>query len=244
MKLMHGDCLIEMATIADESIDMVLCDLPYGTTACKWDSIIPFESLWVHYRRIIKDRGAIVLFGSEPFSSHLRLSNIGWFKYDWIWDKPHGTGFLNAKKAPIRAHETISVFCKSSPAYFPQKTTGHKRKTATKRIDLTEVYGEQSGVHSYDSTERYPRTIQQFSSDKQTSNLHPTQKPVALLEYLIKTYTLEGNVILDNCMGSGSTGEACLNTNRDFIGIELDKKYFDVAEKRLNKKTLKGMIEE
>ena len=235
MKLIHGDCLVEMASIPDKSVDMILCDLPYGTTACKWDSIIPFVPLWAHYKRVIKDRGAIVLFGSEPFSSHLRLSNLDWFKYDWIWDKPHGTGFLNAKKSPIKAHEMISVFCNGSPNYFPQKTTGHARKTATKRMDVTPVYGEQSGIHSYDSTERYPRTVQTFSSDKQTSSLHPTQKPVALLEYLVKTYSLEGETVLDNCMGSGSTGVACLNTGRHFIGIEMNATYFGIASDRIGK---------
>lgn len=235
MKLIHGDCLVEMASIPDKSVDMILCDLPYGTTACKWDSIIPFNPLWSHYKRVIKDRGAIVLFGSEPFSSHLRLSNLDWFKYDWIWDKPHGTGFLNAKKSPIKAHEIISVFCNGSPSYFPQKTTGHVRKTATKRMDVTPVYGEQRGVHSYDSTERYPRTVQTFSSDKQTSSLHPTQKPVALLEYLVKTYSLEGDVVLDSCMGSGSTGVACANTSRKFIGIEMDAGYFKIASDRIGK---------
>ncbi len=235
MKLIHGDCLAEMAGIPDKFVDMILCDLPYGTTACKWDSVIPFAPLWAHYKRVIKDRGAIVLFGSEPFSSHLRLSNLDWFKYDWIWDKPHGTGFLNAKKSPIKAHETISVFCNGSPSYFPQKTTGHARKTATKRMDVTPVYGEQRGVHSYDSTERYPRTVQTFSSDKQTSSLHPTQKPVALLEYLVKTYSLEGEIVLDNCMGSGSTGVACANTARKFIGIEMDARYFKIASDRIGK---------
>lgn len=230
----QGDCLELMSKLPDKSVDMVLCDMPYGTTACKWDTVIPFEPLWEQYKRLVKPNGAIVLFGSEPFSSHLRLSNLGWFKYDWVWDKPHGTGFLNAKKQPIRAHEMISVFYESQPTYTPQKTSGHKRKTSIKRKDTAEVYGEQNGEFAYDSTDRYPRTIQQFSSDKQTSSLHPTQKPVALCEYLIKTYTNEGMVVLDNTMGSGTTGVACMNTNRKFIGFEKEDKYFQIAKQRIS----------
>jgi len=162
------------------------------------------------------------------------MSNAKIFRYEWIWDKPHGTGFLNSKKQPIRASEIISVFYKKQPLYIPQMTTGHTRKKSIKKIDNTEVYGTQKGEHSYDSTERYPRNIIRFSSDKQKSSLHPTQKPVALLEYLIKTYTNEGETVLDFTMGSGSTGVACVNTGRKFIGCELDKGYFDIAEKRID----------
>ena len=233
--LKQGDCLELMKDIPDKSIDMILCDLPYGTTQCKWDSIIPFENLWEQYNRIIKNNGAICLFGQEPFSSTLRLSNLKNFKYDWIWDKVKGTGFLNAKRQPMRNHEIISVFYKKQCTYNPQKTFGHKLKQSYRRKELqTEVYGEMKNDYSYSSTERYPRSIQVFSTDTQNSSLHPTQKPVALCEYLIKTYTNEGETVLDNCMGSGTTGVACKNLNRNFIGFELDNKYFNIAKERIN----------
>lgn len=233
--LKQGDCLELMKDIPDKSIDMILCDLPYGTTQCKWDSIIPFKNLWEQYNRIIKNNGAICLFGQEPFSSTLRLSNLKNFKYDWIWDKVKGTGFLNAKRQPMRNHEIISVFYKKQCTYNPQKTFGHKLKQSYRRKELqTEVYGEMKNDYFYSSTERYPRSIQVFSTDTQNSSLHPTQKPVALCEYFIKTYTNENETVLDNCMGSGTTGVACVNTNRNFIGIELDKNYFNIAEERIN----------
>lgn len=229
-RLYNGDCLEIMPIIPDGTIDLILCDLPYGTTQAKWDSVIPFGNLWDQYKRIIKPNGAIVLFGAEPFSSHLRLSNLSWYKYDWIWDKVKGTGFLNAKKQPMRNHETISVFYQKQCTYNPQKTTGHKNKISFRGSHLqTDVYGEMKSNYRYESTERYPRSIQIFSTDTQNSSLHPTQKPVALLEYLIKTYTNEGETVLDNCMGSGSTKLACRNTGRYFIGIEKDEKYFDIA---------------
>lgn len=234
MDLWQGDCLKLMKDIPDKSIDMILCDLPYGTTQCKWDTIIPFEPLWEQYNRVIKDNGAIVLFCTEPFGSKLRLSNIKNYKYDWVWDKIKGTGFLNAKRQPMRNHELISVFYKKQCTYNPQKTHGHKMKKSYRSKDLqTEVYGEMKNDYTYESTDRYPRSIQIFSTDTQNSSLHPTQKPVGLLEYLIKTYTNEGETVLDNCMGSGSTGVACVNTNRDFIGIELDENYFQIAENRV-----------
>lgn len=240
MKLMQGDCLELMKEIPNGSVDMILCDLPYGTTRCKWDSVIPFESLWEQYKRIIKENGAIALFGSEPFSSKLRLSNLSWFKYDWVWDKVKGTGFLNAKKQPMRNHENISVFYKKQCLYNPQKTYNAKRKVSYRSSKLqTDVYGNMKNDYKYDSTERYPRSIQIFSTDTQNSSLHPTQKPVALLEYLIKTYTNEGETVLDNCMGSGSTGVACANTGRNFIGIELDEKYFQIAKTRIEEATNK-----
>ena len=235
IQLYQGDCLEIMKDIPDKSIDLILCDLPYGTTACKWDIIIPFELLWSQYNRVTKDNGAIVLFGAEPFSSSLRLSNIKNYKYDWIWDKVKGTGFLNAKRQPMRNHELISVFYKNQCTYNPQKTTGHKMKKSFRSKELqTDVYGEMKNNYLYESTERYPRSIQIFSTDTQNSSLHPTQKPVMLLEYLIKTYTNERDTILDNCMGSGSTGVAARNLNRRFVGIELEKKYFDIARKRIN----------
>ncbi len=245
IQLFHGDCLEVMKKIANKSVDMILCDLPYGTTACKWDVIIPFDKLWEQYERIIKDNGALVLFGAEPFSSKLRLSNIKNYKYDWIWDKVKGTGFLNAKHQPMRNHELISVFYKEQCTYNPQKTYGHKMKKSYRSKELqTDVYGEMKNNYLYESTERYPRSIQVFSTDTQNSSLHPTQKPVALLGYLIETYTNEGEKVLDNCMGSGSTGVAAKNLNRKFIGIELEKKYFDIAEKRINGEIVYRKIEE
>lgn len=234
IQLKQGDCLKLMKEIPDQSVDMILCDLPYGATRCKWDTVIPLEPLWAQYKRVIKTNGAIVLFGSEPFASRLRLSNLEWYKYDWIWDKVKGTGFLNAKKQPMRNHENILVFYGKQCVYNPQKTFGHVRKQAYKSKRLqTEVYGEQKSDTVYDSTERYPRSIQVFSTDTQKSSLHPTQKPVTLLEYLIRTYTNEHETVLDSCMGSGSTGVACVNTSRNFIGMELDERYFQIAKKRI-----------
>ena len=233
-ELWQGDCLELMKDIPDKSVDCIITDLPYGTTQCKWDTIIPFEPLWKQYNRIIKDNGAIVLFGTEPFSSHLRLSNLKNYKYDWIWDKVKGTGFLNAKRQPMRNHELISVFYKKQCTYNPQKTYGHKMKKSYRSKDLqTDVYGEMKNDYTYESTERYPRSIQVFSTDTQNSSLHPTQKPVALIEYLIKTYTNDGELVFDSCMGSGTTGVACVNTNRRFIGIELDNNYFEIAKNRI-----------
>lgn len=234
IELWQGDCLELMNDIPDKSVDCIITDLPYGTTQCKWDTIIPFEPLWKQYNRIIKDNGAIVLFGTEPFSSHLRLSNLKNYKYDWIWDKVKGTGFLNAKRQPMRNHELISVFYKKQCTYNPQKTYGHKMKKSYRSKDLqTDVYGEMKNDYTYESTERYPRSIQVFSTDTQNSSLHPTQKPVALIEYLIKTYTNDGELVFDSCMGSGTTGVACINTNRRFIGIELDNNYFEIAKERI-----------
>ena len=234
-ELWQGDCLELMNDIPEKSVDCIITDLPYGTTQCKWDTIIPFEPLWKQYNRIIKDNGAIVLFGTEPFSSHLRLSNLKNYKYDWIWDKVKGTGFLNAKRQPMRNHELISVFYKKQCTYNPQKTYGHKMKKSYRSKDLqTDVYGEMKNDYTYESTERYPRSIQVFSTDTQNSSLHPTQKPVALIEYLIKTYTNDGELVFDSCMGSGTTGVACINTNRRFIGIELDNNYFEIAKNRIS----------
>ena len=229
------DCFDGMQKIDDKSIDMILCDLPYGTTQCSWDIVIPFEPLWAEYKRIIKDNGAIVLFGMEPFSSYLRISNIEMFKYDWIWDKVKGTGFLNAKKQPMRNHEVISVFYKSQCKYYPQMTENHERKVSLKKRNKpqTEVYGKMDKATHYDSTQRYPRSIQVFSTDTQRSSIHSTQKPVALCEYLIKTYTDVGDLVLDNCAGSCSTGIACHNTGRRFIGFEKDEFIFEMANRRL-----------
>ena len=237
VQLYKGDCLEIMKDIPDKSIDMILCDLPYGTTRNKWDSVLSLDELWEQYERIIKDNGAIVLFAQTPFDKVLGCSNLKMLRYEWIWEKTSATGHLNAKKMPMKAHENILVFYKKLPTYNPQKTAGHQRKVskAEHKINCVKTtnYGEH-GLTTYDSTERYPRSVQVFKTDKQKESLHPTQKPVALLEYLIKTYTNEGETVLDNCMGSGSTGVACLNTNRKFIGIEKDDKYFDIACNRIN----------
>ena len=237
-----GDCLELMNDIPDKSVDMILCDLPYGTTKCKWDVIIPFDGLWKHYKRIIKDNGVILLFGQTPFDKVLGSSNLEWLKYEWIWEKTQATGFLNAKKMPMKAHENILVFYKNPPKYNPQKTTGHSPMNSyTKKPEVqnkTTVYGEMNRIISGGGdTERYPRSVQVFSSDKQKTKLngfiHPTQKPIALLEYLIKTYTDEGDVVLDNAAGSSSTAIACINTNRQWIMMENDENYYNLSIKRI-----------
>ena len=234
VQLHKGDCLELMKSIPDGSIDAIITDPPYGTTACKWDSVIDFTLMWEQLNRIVKPNGAIVLFGSEPFSSALRMSNIKNYKYDWVWDKVKGTGFLNAKKQPMRNHEIVSVFYKKQCTYNPLKTKGHNKKESFRGKHLqTEVYGIMKNDYSYSSTERFPRSIQVFSTDTQNSSFHPTQKPVELMEYLIKTYTNETETVLDFTMGSGSTGVACVNTNRNFIGIEMDENYFNIATKRI-----------
>lgn len=236
MILHQGDCLKVMKEIPDESVDMILCDLPYGTTRNKWDSIIQFDALWEQYKRIIKPGCAIVLFGSGMFTAKLMLSNESMWKYNLIWEKTTPTGFLNAKIMPLRSHEDICVFGRGKLTYNPQKTSGHKRKVSTaehkRNCRATENYGTH-GLSSYDSTERYPRSVLKFKTDKQKCALHPTQKPVALLEYLIRTYTNDGEIVLDNAMGSGSTGVACVNTGRKFIGIELDLDYYHIAGDRI-----------
>ena len=226
----QGDCLEVMKDISDKSIDMILCDLPYGTTKNKWDCAIDLDKLWEHYERIIKDNGAIVLFSQMPFTSKLVHSNLKLFRYEWIWEKEMGTGHLNVKKMPLKAHENIEIFYKKKPTYNPQMRTGFKPyKTVSGKGSSN--YGEQKKVLTTNNGERYPIDILEFQRDKE--KLHPTQKPVALCEYLIKTYTNEDETVLDNCMGSGSTGVACVNTNRKFIGIELDKTYFNISKKRL-----------
>lgn len=315
--LKQGDCLELMKNIPDKSVDMVLCDLPYGTTACKWDIVIPFDRLWEQYKRIGKDNAVFALFGSEPFSSQMRMQNIEMFRYDWIWEKEQGTNFMTCKTQPYKVHEIISIF------YLDKsETTGRsdkfseirkyfleeKRKSGINRIELKKILGNDMASHyftngvqftlptkenytklqstgyfqrDYDELKkkfdllacacvftynpqittgkpyisgsgtsgditgnviktktinngtRYPRSIQFFKTEKSKGSLHPTQKPVSLLEYLIKTYTNEGETVLDNCMGSGSTGVACVNTGRNFIGMELDKNYFEIAKKRI-----------
>lgn len=230
--LAHGDCLEKMKLIPDNSIDMVLTDPPYGTTACKWDTVIPFESMWEELKRITKDNGAICLFGSEPFSSALRMSNIKMFKYDWIWHKTIASNFAAAKKQPLNRNENISVFYKRAPFYQPQMLKGepYYRTPSKKRSGKTfHTFGK---TEIKNNGERYPDRFLKFSNNNR-NRLHPTQKPVALLEYLIKTYTLENETVLDFTMGSGSTGVACKNLKRKFIGIEQDDKYYNIAIERI-----------
>ena len=240
IKLLCGDCLELMNDIEDKSIDCIICDLPYGTqkaNGCKWDIIIPFDKLWEQYNRIIKDNGAIVLFGSEPFSSALRMSNIKNFKYDWIWNKKLAGNGILAKKQPLKIHEIVSVF--NSGIYIPQMTKGRYRKKMTGGIKESEITGGNSVVDEYSNDLYYPKTILEYGTgNMRKGRLHPTQKPVALLEYLIKTYTNENEIVLDNCMGSGSTGVACVNTNRRFIGMEKDEKYFNIAKERIENESI------
>lgn len=234
---MKGDCLELMDNICDKSVNLILCDLPYGqTTRNKWDTVIPFNLLWSQYKRVLVDNGVIILFANGMFTADLMQSNKKMWRYNLIWEKTTVTGFLNAKKMPLRCHEDICVFYNKLPIYNPQKTTGHIRKVSKAEHKINCVnstdYGEH-GLTTYDSTERYPRSILKFATDKQKSALHPTQKPVALLEYLIKTYTNENDLVLDNCMGSGSTGVAAKNLHRKFIGIELNDTYYNIAGERI-----------
>ena len=226
-----GDCLEIMKSIPDKSIDAIICDLPYGTTACKWDSVIPFEPLWAQYKRIIKNNGAIVLTAQTPFDKVLGCSNLKMLKYEWIWKKESGTGFLNAKKAPLKEHENVLVFYERQPTYNPQMRTGFKPYVCKQGNTKSQNYGSQTCVVTESNGDRYPLTVIEFKRDK--DKMHPTQKPVALMEYLIKTYTNQGDVVLDNCMGSGTTGVACKNLGRKFIGIEKDDNYFEIAKNRI-----------
>ena len=240
--LMKGDCLERMKEIPDGSVDLILTDPPYGTTACKWDSVIPLEPMWNELKRIIKPNGAIVLFGSEPFSSALRMSNIKNYKYDWYWNKNHGANFAQANKRPLNVVETISVFYKKPPTYNSQKIQNPKgeekrhRYSPSKQKDvfigqvaMANEYAKKG--NSYEPNMLLARSIITFSREHRP--IHPTQKPVALMEYLIKTYTNENETVLDFTMGSGTTGLACMNTKRNFIGIERDDKYFDISVKRI-----------
>ena len=233
--LLFGDCLERMKSIPDGSVDLILTDPPYGTTQCKWDSVIPFDLMWEQLKRIIKPNGAIVLFGSEPFSSMLRCSNLKMFKYDWVWEKPKGTGHLNAKKQPLRYTENIHVFYKKQCLYHPQKTNGHKPSNINGgRRKETTVYGAFHNIISGGQTDRYPKNILKFNNVNSAHGIvHPTQKPVALLEYLIKTYTQEGETVLDFTAGSFSTGVACVNLNRKGIMIEKDPHYFKIGSERV-----------
>jgi len=231
-EVIQGDCLIEMQKIPDKSIDMILCDLPYGTTACKWDTIIPFEPLWEQYKRIIKDNGAIVLTASQPFTSALVMSNAKMFKYEWIWEKTIASNFMLSKKQPQKKHENVLVFYKEQPKINLQMEIGKPYKDTVRKRTV--------GIHNQETIKkaienkgtRYPSSVQKINSISE--GLHPTQKPVALFEYLIKTYTNEGDLVLDNCAGSGTTGVACKNLNRNFILIEKEPEYIDIINKRLS----------
>lgn len=228
-KIYNMDCLIGMDDIPDKSIDMILCDLPYGTTKNKWDSLIDLDLLWKQYMRIIKDNGAIVLTAQTPFDKVLGMSNFKYLRYEWIWEKDIATGFLNANRMPLKSHENILVFYKKLPTYHPQKLKGKPYKTMRGR--KSNNYGEYHATLTDNKGDRYPRSVIRFNKAKRT--LHPTQKPVSLFEYLIKTYTNEGDTVLDNCIGSGTTAIACMNTNRHFIGFELNKDYYNIAKERV-----------
>lgn len=237
-KVILGDCLEIMPLIPDNSCHMILCDLPYGTTACKWDSIIPFDKLWENYKRIIKDNGAIVLTGSQPFTSALIMSNPSMFRYEWIWEKSKASNFVHARRMPLKTHENILVFYKRLPKYNPQMAQGKswKNRAGLKGSTTETLNNVPNPLFRHGSPDglRFPRSVQYFkTAESEGKTLHPTQKPVALFKYLIRTYTNEGDTVLDNAAGSGTTGAACIDTNRDYILIEKEEKYFDITNKRL-----------
>ena len=242
--LMLGDCLERMSEIEDNSVDMVCADLPYGTTACTWDSIIPLEPLWAHYKRVCKPNAAIILTAAQPFTSALISSNPRWFKYEWIWSKNKSTNFLNSKRQPLRSHESVLAFYDKQCTYNPQKTTGHKPVNSyTKHTsDGSTVRSTQKGFSGGGSTERFPTSVLEFAVVNQdgssdVGNFHPSQKPLALIEYLLSTYSNPGDVVLDNTMGSGTCGVAAINLGRKFIGVEKDEDYFERAKSRLKRQT-------
>lgn len=234
--LRMGDCLEIMPTIEAGSVDMVLCDLPYGTTQNKWDSVIPLDALWSEYWRIVKPNGAVVLTAQTPFDKVLGVSCLRYLKYEWIWQKELGTGHLNAKKQPMKFHENVLVFYRQQATYNPQLEAGKAYSQKSGRGSSN--YGSQETVTTENTGFRYPKSVQHFARDR--DGHHPTQKPVALMEYLIRTYTNEGETVLDNTMGSGSTGVACARMGRKFIGIELDERYFDIACERITKAYAQG----
>lgn len=233
--LHHGDCLALLPTLPSGSVDMVLCDLPYGTTQNKWDSVLPLDVLWAEYRRVC--RGAVVLTAAQPFTSALVTSNLRAFKYEWVWCKNKASGHLNAKKRPLQSHESVLVFVETKAVYNPQRSSGHRPANYAKRIGWSPNYGAQrEAEYKGGITDRCPTSLLPFPvvNNDSPDRHHPTQKPVELLEYLIRTYTDEGGTVLDNTMGAGSTGVACVNAGRKFIGIESDRQYFDAACKRLH----------
>jgi site-specific DNA-methyltransferase (adenine-specific) len=238
-KIYNEECIVGMKRIPNKSVDMILCDLPYGTTQCKWDTIIPFDELWEQYERIVKDNGAIVLTGSQPFTSALIMSNPKLFKYCWYWDKVRGVGHLNAKKQPMKSVEEICVFYKKQCTYNPQMRE-RKKPRKSKNRNTQQVYGKTIDHFEGEILEKsYPITLLTYSKSAQKDmSLHPSQKPLELFEYLIKTYTSEGDIVLDNCIGSGTTAIASINTNRNYIGFELDKEYHKIAEERIGQHRL------
>lgn len=238
----HGDCLKIMPQLDAESSDMILSDLPYGVTARnRWDNVLPFNLLWQQYERIIKLHGAIALTAVQPFSSHLVMSNLKLFRYSLVWHKTTPTGYLNANRMPLRAHEDILIFYKKLPVYNPRMTSGHMRKVSKAEHKRNCVRTTDYGLHgltTYDSTDRFPTSALTFSTDKQKEALHPTQKPVALMQYLIETYTNKGDVVLDNCLGSGTTAVACIKTGHHCIGIEIEEKYCEIAARRCSQEVM------
>jgi DNA modification methylase len=231
--LIQGDCIELLKTLEAQSVDTVICDLPYGTTQCKWDTVIPLEAWWKEIWRVCKPNSAVILHSAMPFTATLVNSQIKWFKYEWIWEKSKATNYLNAKKQPMRAHESICVFYRKPATYNPQMTQGDPYDKGTAHRP-TDVYGSQKATTVKSETGlRYPRSVQYFVTAESEGKLHPTQKPIALAEYLVKTYTNEGDVVLDPTMGSGTTCLAAQNLNRQYIGFELDEKYFDVAVERI-----------
>ena len=231
INLMLGDCLERMKEIPNGSVDLVLADPPYGTTACKWDSVIPLDNMWEQLKRVIKPNGIIAMTASQPFTTTLISSNLKMFKYCWVWEKNRATNFPNAKRRPLTAHEDIVVFINGSLWYNPQKTEGHPPTNSARGASQGTIYnGDNVRNYQGGETTRFPRTVQRVDCER---GLHPTQKPVALMEYLIKTYSNEGETVLDFTMGSGTTGVACVNTGRSFIGIEMDENYFNIATKRI-----------
>jgi len=240
-KIINGECIHEMSKIPNGTIDMILCDLPYGTTQCKWDTIIPFNDLWEQYIRIIKPNGAIVLTACQPFTSNLVMSKPNLFRYSLVWEKSKSTGYLNSKKMPMRSHEDILVFYKNLPTYNPQMTEGLPYDKG-KANRPTDVYREQKGeIHVKNDTGlRYPRSVQYFKTAESEGKVyHPTQKPISLMEWLIKTYTNENDIVLDNCIGSGTTAIAAIRTNRRYIGIELDVNFYNITNQRIEEERMK-----
>ena len=238
-KLLYGDCLELLNDVDDKSVDMILCDLPYGQTHNKWDSVIPLDKLWKQYKRVIKDNGCIALFGQGMFTADLMYSNKKWWKYNLIWDKVLTNGFLNANRMPLRSHEDIAIFYNKPPTYNPQKVLGKKNHTKGKvKQNKNNNYGKHNFVDNSDElgNMKHPKSILTFTRPHSSVMKHPTEKPVEVCEWLIKSYTNEGDVVLDNCMGSGTTGVACENTNRKFIGMELNKEYFEQAVNRINQR--------
>jgi site-specific DNA-methyltransferase (adenine-specific) len=249
IELYHADCFDVLHSIADKSIDAIICDLPYGTTACKWDSVLPLDNLWKEYERIIKDNGAIVLFGSQPFTTRLISSNYKLFKYEWIWEKENATGFQLANVMPLKIHENILVFSKgftypnsnNKMAYYPQGLIPNIKKTNKRGSKGGYLTNSGCKIDEYTPEfSNYPNSLINIKRDN--IKIHPTQKPIALIEYLVKTYTNENDMVLDNTMGSGTTGVACVNTNRQFIGIEKEKEYFDKAFQRIQNQLLQQKL--